>query len=293
MRSPSARSWPVARIWSAGKFEALDFGGQDRREPKAVAMTDRADAQLQSAIKAARAAGALIKNRFGCDFQVDYKGAKDPVTEVDRACEDLIKCMLGKEHPEIAFWGEESGNSCPGSSETWIVDPLDGTKNFVHGYPFVAVSIALVRNAEPVLGVVYDPIRDEIFTAAEGKGAHLNGEAIIVSQTEKVSDALIVTTLSTYHEGQGALILKACQRCQGVRRGGASALDLAQIAAGRLDAVWEWRLKPWDLAAAVVLIKEAQGTVTKPDGSPFNLFDGEILASNTNLHRAFGDLIQE
>ncbi len=256
-------------------------------------MTDRDESRLKSAIKASKAAGAIIRNRFGGHFDVEFKNFKDPVTEVDRACEETIKALLAKEHPDVAFWGEESGSSDHNASLTWIVDPLDGTKNFVHGYPFVAVSIALVQDSVPILGVVYDPIRDELFTATSGGGAFLNQTPIAVSQAQSLSESLIVTTLSTWPLGQGPLILKACERCQGVRRGGASALDLCQVAAGRLDAVWEWYLKPWDLAAAVLIIQEAQGTVTKPDGTPFDLFEGQILASNTNLHKAFSDLINE
>ena len=256
-------------------------------------MTDIAERRLNSAVKAARAAGAIIRNRFGGDFEVDYKKFQDPVTEVDQACEDQVRSILTSEHPDIAFWGEESGKSHPGASLTWVVDPLDGTKNFVHGYPFVAVAIALVQNDEPILGVVYDPLRDELFSASKGQGAFLNGKSITVSSTEKICDALIVTTLSDSPFGQGPLIVRACQRCQGVRRGGAAALDLAQVAAGRLDAIWEWYLKPWDLAAPVAIIREAQGTVTKVDGSPFDLYGGQLLASNSNLHKQFVDLIHE
>ena len=256
-------------------------------------MTDSLERCLQSATRAAKAAGAIIKNRFGGDFHVDYKHFKDPVTEVDHACENQVRQILGDAHPDIDIWGEEFGRSDQNATEYWVVDPLDGTKNFVHGYPFVAVSIALVRNDRAVLGVVYDPLRDELFSAVEGRGASLNGKPITVSQAEKIEDALVVTTLSLSPPGQGPLILKACERCQGVRRGGAAALDLCQVAAGRLDAIWEWYLKPWDLAAPSVIIQEAQGTVTQPFGTPFNLFDGCILATNTNLHKPFIDLINE
>lgn len=250
-------------------------------------------ARLDSAVKAARAAGAIIKNRFGGDFRVEFKKAKDPVTEVDRACEDKIRHILAQDHPEIAFWGEESGRTAPKESLTWLVDPLDGTKNFVHGYPFVAVSIALVHEGKILLGVVYDPLRDEMFTATLGGGTHLNGQPVTVSHAEKIQDALIATTMHNWPPQQGALIVRACQTCQGVRRGGAAALDLAQVAAGRLDAVLEWFLRPWDVAAAIILIEEAQGTVTNPQGEPYDLLDGCLLATNTNLHRAFIDFIAE
>lgn len=256
-------------------------------------MTELAELRLKSAIKAARSAGALIKNRFGTNFKVAYKSGWDPVTEVDEACEKQIKDILTSEHPSIAFCGEESGSTDANARLTWIVDPLDGTKNYVHGYPFVAVSIALVEDGEPTLGVIYDPIRDELFSAVKGEGAFLDGEPITVSECEEISDALVVTTLGVWPEVQGNLLLKACQYCQGVRRGGAAALDLAQLAAGRVDAIWEWNLKPWDVAAAIVLIREAQGTVTDHDGSSFDFDNCRILATNTNLHKAFRDFIQQ
>lgn len=252
-----------------------------------------ADQRLESAVKAARAAGALIKNRFGGRFRVDYKKAKDPVTEVDRTCETAIRTILEKAHPEIGFWGEESGKSGPQTHTTWLVDPLDGTKNFVHGYPFVAVSIALIEHGEVQIGVVYDPLRDEMFSASRGRGAHLNGRTMTVSETQDIAEALIATTMHDYPPNQGALLLKAFHKCQGVRRGGAAALDLAQIAAGRLDAIWEWNLQPWDLAAATILIQEAQGTVTTPSGGVFDLMEGSILATNTNLHRDFVEFLNE
>lgn len=250
-------------------------------------MTERSLRRLNSAKKAAKAAGAIIKNRFGTDFEVEYKGFKDPVTEIDRLCEDTIKKILTSEHPDIAFWGEETGSTKPTADVTWVVDPLDGTKNFVHGYPFVAVSIALVESGSSTIGVVYDPVRDELFSAVKGEGAFLNERPITVSQRSKMSDALVVTTLSNYPPHQGQLILMACEYCQGVRRGGASALDICQVAAGRLDAVWEWFLKPWDVAAGAIIVQEAQGTVTQPDGSPFDLYQGCLLATNTNLHADF------
>ena len=256
-------------------------------------MSNLLEKQLASAEKAARAAGAIIKNRFETDFQVDLKGAGDLVTEVDRACEAKIKSLLADEHPDIAFWGEESGSTDRHATYSWVVDPLDGTKNFVHGYPFVAVAIGLVRDSHPILGVVYDPLRDEMFSAFEGRGTTLNGRPVTVSKTNRVNEALIVTALNSMPGHQMELIWKACMFCQGVRRGGAAALDLAQIAAGRVDAAWEWSLQPWDLAAAYVLITEAQGTVTQPDGKPFDVHAGRVLASNTNLHRALSAFIND
>lgn len=248
---------------------------------------------LVAAEKAARAAGAIIRNRFETDFQVALKGPGDLVTEVDRACEDKIRSILAETHPEIAFWGEESGSTDRNATYSWVVDPLDGTKNFVHGYPFVAVSIGLIRESHPILGVIYDPLRDELFSAAEGAGATLNGRPITVSQTDSMQNAMVVTSLGSMPQHRLDLISQACIYCQGVRRGGAAALDLAQLAAGRIDAAWEWTLRPWDLAAAYVIITEAEGTVTQPDGRPFDLHSGKVLASNTNLHPAFIRLINQ
>jgi len=155
------------------------------------------------------------------------------------------------------------------------------------------VAIGLVRDSHPILGVVYDPLRDEMFSAFEGRGTTLNGRPVTVSKTNRVNEALIVTALNSMPGHQMELIWKACMFCQGVRRGGAAALDLAQIAAGRVDAAWEWSLQPWDLAAAYVLIPEAQGTVTQPDGKPFDVHAGRVLASNTNLHRALSAFIND
>lgn len=249
------------------------------------------DLQLDSALRAARAAGALIRNRFGSDFRVDYKTAVDPVTEVDRECERLIREILDQEHPGIAFWGEEFGTTDENADLTWIADPLDGTKNFVHGYPNVAVSIALVDGSTPLLGVVYDPLRNEMFTALRGQGAFLDGKPITVSNTETLSRALVVTSLNCYPPEQLELIIRVCTECQGVRRGGAAALDLVQVAAGRLDIVWEWNLRPWDMAAAWLIIEEAQGTVTGLKGTPFDLYGGGILATNSRLHKQATDLL--
>lgn len=246
---------------------------------------------LESAIVAARMAGSRIRRNLGRPPVVELKGPSDLVTSIDRACEHIINDYLTQAHPEVDFWGEECGQKNPEALLTWIVDPLDGTKNFVHGYPFVAVSIALVYAGEPQVGVVFDPLRDELFQAIKGKGAFLNGMKLEVSRTRKLADALVVTSFAPWPPKQKELIWQACTQCQGLRRGGASALDLCQLAAGRLDAIWEWRLQPWDLAAATLILHEAQGTITDHDGKPFELSTGRILASNTSLHRAMVDFL--
>jgi myo-inositol-1(or 4)-monophosphatase len=250
-------------------------------------MNRETESYLESAMSAARLAGADIRQAFGRPVHTEFKSPTDPVTEVDRRCEVMIRDALSSAHPEIGFWGEEFGRRRDEGPSYWLVDPLDGTKNFVHGYPFVAVSIALVQNDTITLGVVYDPLRDEMFHGVRGSGAFLNERRLEVSQARKLEEAIVVTGFTAHPPQQKELIWKACQNCQGIRRGGASALDLCQLAAGRLDAMWEWKLRPWDLAAGVLLVQEAKGTVSSIDGTPFDLFAGQLLATNTNLHRLF------
>lgn len=255
-------------------------------------MTGETQACLESALAAARAAGQVIRENFGRPVHTEHKGPTDFVTEIDRRCELLIREALREAHPEIGFWGEEFGRRHDDGPATWIVDPLDGTKNFVHGYPFMAVCIALLRHGQLVMGVVYDPLRDEMFHAVRGGGAFLNERRIEVSRHRELVDAMVVTSFNPFPLEQKELLWKACGLCQGIRRGGASALDLCQLAAGRLDAMWEWSLKPWDMAASVVIVREAQGTVSAFDGSELDLFDGRILATNTSLHRTFVDFLK-
>lgn len=256
-------------------------------------MSQPIDAYLESACAAARAAGTVIKQRLGKPQTTEFKSLTDPVTEVDRQCEILIRDLLTAAHPEVDFWGEEFGHSQQMGPLVWLVDPLDGTKNFVHGYPYVAVSIALVENGRSKLGVVYDPLRDELFHARRGKGAFSDSIRLEVSRTEHLHEALVVPGFTTAPARQKELIWKAALSCQGIRRGGAAALDLCQLAAGRIDAVWEWSLKPWDLAAATLVIEESKGTVSRIDGQQFDMLGGQILATNTSLHRAFVELLNQ
>lgn len=254
-------------------------------------MTPQTEEQLECAMAAARAAGSVIRESFGRPIHTEFKSPTDPVTEVDRRCEVLIRESLHAPFPDIDFWGEEYGRSQADGTACWVVDPLDGTKNFVHGYPFVAVSIALVDQQGVALGVVYDPIRDEMFRAVRGAGAYCNEQKLEVSRAATLGEALVVTGFTDDPPRQKELLWQVIARCQGLRRGGASALDLCQVAAGRLDAMWEWQLQPWDMAAASLIISEAQGTVSRLDGAAFDLFGGQILATNTSLHRAFVELI--
>jgi myo-inositol-1(or 4)-monophosphatase len=237
---------------------------------------------LNTAVKAARKAGSVI-NRASLDLEgirVGAKGRSDFVTEVDHAAERIIVDILLKAYPDHAVLAEESGAS--GESEyTWIIDPLDGTTNFIHGFPQYAVSIALRHRDLITQAVVYDPTRNELFTATRGRGAFLNERRIRVSRRDRLNESLIGTGFpfrSLEHLDDYVRMFKAItEHTAGIRRPGAAALDLAYVAAGRLDGFWEIGLSPWDMAAGSLLILEAGGLVSNFDGDPGYLDDGHIV----------------
>jgi myo-inositol-1(or 4)-monophosphatase len=247
---------------------------------------------LSFAIQTARDAGRLLAERFGRTLQISNKGELDLVTESDLASERLIIDRIKTYHPRHAILAEESGASAPrdheqGSEWRWIIDPLDGTTNYAHGYPCFCVSMGLERQGKMEVGVIYDPLRDEMFTAERGQGASLNGRRIQVSPASNLSGALLCTGFpydvrerSEFARHFTNFIMNA----QGVRRDGAAALDLAYVAAGRFDGFWEEGLKPWDVAAGVLIIEEAGGRVSNYAGEPFNIFTPPIVASNGLLH---------
>lgn len=231
---------------------------------------------------------------------VEHKGAVDLVTEIDRASEALIRARFAALTPDIPVQGEEEGGQSHGLR--WVVDPLDGTTNFVHDYPFYCVSIGLCDGDDPLVGAIYDPVRDRLYTAATGLGAHLApalprladaadwGAPLRVSGTRDLRRALAITGFP-YDRLSAAdrylvYVSRALQATQGVRRSGSAALDLAMVAAHSADFFWEFGLHPWDTAAGAVLIREAGGAVTRLDGSPWHPGEGEILASNGWLHEA-------
>ncbi|MCB9762217.1 MAG: inositol monophosphatase [Alphaproteobacteria bacterium] len=240
---------------------------------------------IELARRAARAAGRLQLERRA--LQVDHKGALDLVTQVDLASEALIRDMLSAEAPGIPIQGEEGGGA-EGAATRWIVDPLDGTTNFVHGLPHWCVSIALLTDGALALGVVYDPNRDELFEARRGGGAALNGATIRTSSTSSLSGSLVASGFP-YDRRQRidfylSFVREMLLRTQGFRRAGAAALDLAWVAAGRLDGFWEFNLNPWDIAAGALLVREAGGRVTDMDGGALDLEGQRILATNGFLH---------
>ena len=243
---------------------------------------------IEIAVAAARAAGEIQRRHRGGTFAVRHKGAVDLVTEVDLACEEAIREVLARGAPGTAVLGEETG-ATGSNSDTgrWVVDPLDGTTNFAHGYPVFCVSIAWEETGETVLGVVYDPTRDELFQVERGQGALCNGARVRVSATQLLADSILATGFPydrATNPRNYAEFRHLTQRTHGVRRSGSAALDLAYVACGRLDGFWEPGLQPWDLAAGCLLVREAGGRVTDYRGGPFTPYDGDVAASNGPLH---------
>jgi len=245
----------------------------------------------------AREAGALLLTYFDRQITIEYKGDADLVTAADRASEKLIVGKLRELWPSHEIVGEEGTRDNTGTSDfRWYVDPLDGTTNFAHGYPVFCVSIGLEYRNELVAGVLYDPTRDELFAAAKGSGATLNGKAIHVSKTPKIKASILATGFPSHKRHKNPNIHFYHQitlRSHGIRRAGSAALDLANVACGRYDGFWEFNLNPWDTSAGVVLVREAGGVVTKFDGSDFNIDSRECLASNGLLHEELMENFRE
>jgi myo-inositol-1(or 4)-monophosphatase len=249
-------------------------------------------ALLNVMIKAARKAGRTLKRDFGEveHLQVSLKGPANFVTAADRRAEEILHDELTRARPGYGFVGEEGGRR-EGADKThmWIVDPLDGTSNFLHGIPQFAVSIALEREGTIVAGLIYNPANDELFTGERGKGAFLNDQRLRVAARQRLNDAVIACGLP--HHGKGDLALFRSEfaavqdKVAGLRRFGAATLDLAWVAAGRLDGYWERNISPWDMAAGLLLVREAGGYVTDIDGGEDMLAKGHVLAGNETMHR--------
>ncbi len=253
-------------------------------------------ALLNVAVMAARRAGSILTRQF-VDLDkltIEKKGHNDFVSEADRAAERAIIHTIHKHYPEHAVLAEESG--VHGDSDTvWIVDPLDGTTNFLHGLPIFAVSIGVRHKGRIEHGVIYDPLRQELFTASRGEGAQLDGRRIRVSAQTRLDQALVGTGFPFRRTGGAiepylAMLAKVIQNTAGVRRPGAAALDLAYVAAGRLDAFWETGLHAWDLAAGSLLIREAGGLVSGLDGSEHFLDTGHVLTGTPKIYREMAKL---
>src|SRR5271154_1562401 len=243
----------------------------------------------------AREAGALLLQYFHQGLKIEYKGDADLVTAADRASEVLIRERISQQFPSHDVLGEEQGLNDQGGEYRWYVDPLDGTTNFAHGYPVFGVSMALERRSDAprrIAGVVYDPTRDELFTAEQGRGAQLNGKAIQVSKAAQLKECLLATGFPSHKRHKNPNIFFYHQltlHTHGVRRAGSAALDLCNVACGRYDGFWEFNLNPWDTAAGVLIVQEAGGTVTDFKGGPFQLHSRETMASNGLVHPALLD----
>ncbi len=247
---------------------------------------------IELAIRAAREAGAILQDFAARGFQIEHKGRINLVTEADLASERHIKELIASHYPNHRILAEESGASAHAHNAvgeyTWIIDPLDGTTNFSHGFPCYAVSIGVERKGQSVVGVIYDPSRDEMFAAERGAGATCNGQKIRVSEIEKLERALVVSGFPYDVRERMDEYLPAwrefLKHAQGVRRLGAAAIDMACIANGSMDGFWESGLNAWDVAAGWVIIEEAGGRVTKLDGSAFDNHSASLLCTNGLIH---------
>jgi len=250
-------------------------------------------AHLDAAIEAAREAGALLRSRVATDTDYDIKGSQhDLVTETDHRAEDLIIEHISSAFPNDGILSEERAPHQLDARYRWVIDPLDGTTNFAHGIPFFCVSIALEDEGALALGVLYDPMRDELFTAEAGRGAYVNGRPLRASDVDELRRAVLATGFP--HEPQMRRAnMSNFERfvpiTQGIRRIGSAALALAYVAAGRLDGYWDLNLNRWDLAAGALLIQEAGGRVTNGRGEALGIDEGHIVASNDRLH---GELLR-
>jgi myo-inositol-1(or 4)-monophosphatase len=249
---------------------------------------------LDIAIEAARAAGEIIRAGWGQAHTVTLKGVTNPVTEIDHAAEEAILHLLRVATPGLGILTEEAGEVKGQGRSRWIVDPLDGTVNYAHHFPYFAVSIALEREDKSELGVVYDPILDQLFVAGRGRGAWLNGKKIQVSATATLGESVIATGFpyDVWETGRNLEELaRLTRRAQTVRINGSASLDLAYVACGRLDAYWDSGLYLWDVAAGRLLIEEAGGVVTFHDGDPTAVESQMMIASNLHLHPQIQSLV--
>ena len=242
---------------------------------------------LEVAIETAREAGGILLTEFDRPVKISYKGEVDLVTQADKRSEQAIVARLRSHFPKHGIVAEEGGGTDGESPFRWHVDPLDGTTNFAHGYPCFAVSIGLEEAGDLIVGVIYQPVSGELFTAVKGEGAYLNQKKIQVSAIEKLATSLLATGFPSVKRAQNPNIRYYWDftlRSHGVRRDGSAALDLAAVACGRFDGFWEFGLHSWDVAAGVLLVREAGGTVTQFDGQPYRFGDRELLASNSKVH---------
>ncbi len=245
---------------------------------------------LRFSEEVARGAGQILKNGFNRPPRIRYKGRIDPVTEFDLRSEKHIVSQIQRRYPDHSILAEEGSGRKMDGAFRWVIDPLDGTVDYAHGFPVYCVSIGLEYNSEVVAGVVFDPERNECFTSGCGCGAFLNGKRIRVSKENKLERALLATgfayDVKTARRNNLGYFSRMAKQAQGVRRLGSAAIDLCWLACGRIDGFWELSLHPWDTAAGWLIVEEAGGKVTRFSGRKYSIYDNEILASNGRVHRA-------
>lgn len=250
---------------------------------------------LELAKAAAATGAAIVRDGFGAHRTTEQKGRLDPVTEVDHASERAIVDLLTTHRPDDGILGEE-GSSRASGGRRWIIDPLDGTVNFIHGIPHVGVSVALYEGEEALVGVVHDPLRNEVFAATSGHGATCNDEPMRVSTVADLHRAVVVTGFPYDHDryaaAYGRVATGVLAEVNGLRRLGSAALDFAWLAAGRFDGYWEYSLGPWDMAAGALLVAEAGGIVSDVHGKPFTTLGRHFVAANLHLHEALRSIIE-
>lgn len=256
------------------------------------------DKALEFTVDVARQAGRIQKKRYeSADVAVKHKGLIDLVTEVDIECEKLITDKIAAKYPEHGILSEEGTVKENQSRHRWIIDPLDGTTNFAHRFPMFCCSIALVTDDKPVVGVAYDPLRDELFTAVKNGGAFLNGKRIQVSDVATMDNALLATgfpyDIRTTLDNNLEHFNRVALNCQAIRRAGSAVLDLAYTACGRFDGFWEQSLFAWDMAAGALIVEEAGGIVTDMEGNTLDLFGKTLAATNRLLHPNLIDLLEK
>ena len=252
---------------------------------------------LQTAQDAARIGGRILQ-QWQSRFTAREKSPANLVTEADLASQEAIFDFIHTRFPDHKFLGEEGLDHQTGTSEyRWVIDPLDGTGNYVHGFPYYCVSIGLECRGELIVGVIYDPTRDEMFTAMKGSGAFLNGQRLLCSEVNQLSEAMCIASLpvkTTSESPAIARFLKVITQAQSVQRTGSAALNLCYVTCGRIDAFWSTNLMPWDMAAGVLLVTEAGGQITTTGGGPFALETPDLLATNgTALHGQLSQLLTE
>ena len=259
-------------------------------QPEAVPPSQSGRSALEVSVDAARRAGEIMRQRFNTEKQISFKGRADIVTDVDLACEKAVLDLVRAEYPDFSVLSEESAPIETGSQYTWVIDPIDGTRNFAEGIPHFCVVVALARGDQMVVGVTYDPITEELFTAQQGQGAFLNGEALKVTERQELAECLLSFDLGKVDETAGTaldMIRSLWPGFLSMRLMGSAALGMAYAAAGRIDLYFHHSLSPWDMASGILLAREAGGEVVDRQGNIANLYTPSVIVSSPRIIESF------